>query len=74
MHPSIVQETVTIDGSLYVIVDICSYNETELAAFVAATIATINDFACTDFDPQDTNSEEEDCTAEITSACGSQQR
>ena len=74
MQPSIVEETVTIGGSLSVSVDICSYNEAELAAFVAATIATIKDFACTDSDPQDTNSEEEDCTAEITSACGSQQR
>ena len=74
MQPSIVEETVTIGGSLSVNVDICTYNEAELAAFVAATIATIKDFACTDSNPQDANSEEEDCTAEILYACGNRQR
>eukprot|EP00956_Cyclotella_meneghiniana_P027242 scaffold60710_cov51-Cyclotella_meneghiniana.AAC.1 len=64
-------ETVTIYGSLSFSVDICSFSEDELAAFVEANVATIEDLACT------THSNSQDavsvCTVEIVSICGSQQ-
>ena len=64
-------ETVTIYGSLSFSVDICSFSEDELAAFVEANVATIEDLACaTHSNSQDSVSV---CTAEIVSICGSQQ-
>ena len=65
------KETVTINGSLSFSFDICSYSEAELAAFIEANVATIEDLACTVPNSQDTVSV---CMAEIVSICGRQQR
>ena len=64
MKPSIVIETVTTTGSLSINQDICSFSASQLAAFVEATTTTIRSFACPD-------PTVEDCSAEVTSACGS---
>eukprot|EP00956_Cyclotella_meneghiniana_P020497 scaffold36305_cov35-Cyclotella_meneghiniana.AAC.8 len=64
MKPSAVIETVTIVGSLSINQDVCSFSVTDLAGTVEATTKTISSFACSD----PTN---EDCSTEVTSACGS---
>eukprot|EP00956_Cyclotella_meneghiniana_P038288 scaffold151653_cov76-Cyclotella_meneghiniana.AAC.2 len=64
MKPSIVIETVTTAGSLSINQDVCSFSAAQLAGFVEAITKTIRSFVCSD----PTN---EDCSAEVTSACGS---
>ena len=66
-QPSIVQETVTIGGGLSTNQDICSYSVSQLAAFVEATRITIQNIVCS------ANAEEE-CNAEISSVCDTQER
>eukprot|EP00956_Cyclotella_meneghiniana_P008923 scaffold12224_cov40-Cyclotella_meneghiniana.AAC.7 len=64
MQPSIVIETVTISGGLSINQDICSFSAAQLEAFVEATTKTIHSFACS-------NTADDNCSTEVTSACGS---
>eukprot|EP00956_Cyclotella_meneghiniana_P015394 scaffold23535_cov35-Cyclotella_meneghiniana.AAC.4 len=64
MQPSIVIETVTVSGGLSINQDICSFSAAQLEAFVDATTKTIYSFACS-------NTADDNCSAEVTSACGS---
>lgn len=67
MQPSIVIQTVKTAGSLSTNQDFCSMSSAQLAAFKNASITTIRGLTCSD--PND-----DSCTAEITSACGSASR
>lgn len=62
MQPSIVEELITVPGSMSVNADICGFSEEQVTHYTGILEETLNEVACADQD---------DCKAVITSVCGS---